>query len=156
MKNRIYESLKTRKPFETCDVFVYVFILILLFTLSIFFVFSPKSESSGFKAEVDGKTVFEFDYTNETYEIFEDFNIDVNLEENTVTIYFDEQRTEYNVLLIDTENKSVKVTESTCSNSRECTRIPAVKDSSGSIYCTPHKLKIVSLSNSANEPVTGA
>ena len=156
MKNDVYESLKARKPFETWDVITYVFILVLLLCLSIFFVFSPTEKSSGFKVECDGAKIFTFNYDDCSYVSTHDFSIDVDLANNTITIYFDHAKTDYNVLEFDLEEKSVKVTESTCSASKECVHIPAIKDSLGTIYCTPHRLKISSLGGTPSGPVTGA
>lgn len=156
MKNDVYESLKARKPFEKWDVIAYVFILVLLLCLSIFFVFTPTEKSSGFKVELDGREIFNFYYDDCSYNSFHDFDIDVDLSNNIITIYFDNAKTDYNVLEFSSVEKSVKVTESTCSASKECVHIPAIKNSLGSIYCTPHKLKITSLGGVPSGPVTGA
>lgn len=156
MKNNVYESLKARKPFEKYDVIVYVFLLVLLLCLSIFFVFSPTEKSSGFKLECDGKEIFTLNYDDCSYVCSHDFTIDVDFSTNTITVYFDDAKTDYNILSFNTTEKSVKVIESTCSASKECVHIPAIKNSSGSIYCTPHKLKISSLDAAPSGPVTGA
>lgn len=159
MKTSVYEELKVRKPFEFNDIFLYSFILMLCLALFLFFIPRSSASSDGFKIIWDGKTVFSLSYADNSYNVDDSFPYEllVDTEKSTVTIFFSEDKSEYNLLSYDLSEKSVKVVESSCSDTKECTRIPAVKNDNGAIYCTPHKIKIVSLSyKQGDTPVTGA
>lgn len=159
MKTSVYEELKVRKPFEFNDIFLYLFVLALCLSLFLFFMPFNSTKALGFKVIYDRQTVFTFYYETKTYTIdnaFE-YSIEVNTENSTVTVYFSDDKSEYNVIEYDAAAKSVRVTKSSCSDSKECTKMPALTSNSGAIYCTPHKLKIVSVSNNTSDiPVTGA
>ena len=150
---------RVRKQFEKNDIFIYMFILILIISLFLFCFLSPSGKSFGFICEYDGEKIFSFRYSDKSYYINENFTgrITLDLDNSTVTIFFDDEKTEYNVIQFDCGENKVKVTDSTCSISKDCTKIPAIVDKKNTIYCNPHRLKIVSLNKeSILIPSTGA
>lgn len=156
-------TTQARKLFYRQDVFVYLGLAVLIFCLFFLFVFPSackQNSSKGFKVLHGSEQVLIFDISLSNY-IFvsEKFSNSVRIEQNektyTVTIYFDEEKTDFNTLIFDIEACSAKVIESTCSESKDCVYSPKIT-TSGSIYCAPHNLKIVPLTDDGFvPPITG-
>ncbi len=160
MKIFVDTNLKKPKTFLKGDLFVYPVLLVLVIILFFAFAF-PKDQNSfeGFKCEVDGQVVFTYLFNSNDVDIENSKKELVSLQKFdfgyliTVKSNLGEER--YNVIKIDSENKTACVFESTCSNSKDCTHIPAI-ESSGAVYCAPHKLKLSPLGNgNFRDPITG-
>ncbi len=159
LKTDIYAKIKARKPFEVNDVLVYFFLLFSVSLLFLFFVFLPSKEgASGFNLYLKDEEIFTFHYQDKSYSIAEGYEnfIEVNLEKNTVTVFLDEYKTEYNVLSFNTDNQSVVMVNSTCSHTKDCVYEPAIS-SFGTIYCAPHHLTVTPVLQGGTEtpPVIG-
>ncbi len=154
MKNDIYGKIKARKPFEVNDVIVYLFLLVLVTLLFLFFVILPKTNvASGFKVIVNDKEFLSFYYETESCVLAENSwaLIDHNKENGTITIYHNADKTEYNVLSYDTDKHIVSMLDSTCSLSKDCIYEPEIS-SNGAIYCAPHKLIVIPISDGKEIP----
>ncbi len=159
MKNSAYGKLSKRKLFEKNDLFLYVFLLVLVVGIFLAVLLSPKQSSFGFNVSVDGKTAVTVKYVDNSVKVNEEFISLVEIDQASlrITIYFGEDKTHFNVIEYSTKEKWVKVSESNCSTSKECVNSPAITSSFGAIVCAPHKLKIASV-NGENSfyPITGA
>ena len=138
------------KIFEKRDALVYIGLACFIFCL--FLIFSlpqacaDNSKNHGFKITVKDQTVALLDANSSTpVSVADDFLTLVEVSSNgdvyTIKIYTDEGRTDYNLVEFNAKEVSVKVTESTCSESKDCVHFPTLYNS-GSIYCAPHHLKI--------------
>lgn len=155
MDNLTYNRIKNSKPFVIKDVLLYT--LILVFTATLFLIpLLSKNNRNGFIVNYEGKEIFRYYYSEKEYSVTP-FNgrIEITEEEffSTVKICFGDSDTEYNILLIDNENNSVVMKDSTCSKTKDCTYSPKVSDN-GAIICAPHKLKITPVGGN-KELVTG-
>lgn len=159
MKKNIYTKIKTYKPFEFNDIFLYSFILLLVFVLFLCFVIVPQTKQAvGFSVEINDKKVFSLNYSTREYIIENDFihYIEVDKEQNTVIIFLNDEKTEFNKLLFDANKKTIKMLETTCSNTKDCLYEPEISKT-GIIYCAPHKLKVLPINNefTPSPPVIG-
>lgn len=151
-------NIKKQKIFSPFDIVIYLSILIGVFFLFFFFVIlPPNKDSQGFKILVDGKTIACYTYSNSRFEVVDnDFNGKLVFDEqnNTLTVYLNQNLTDFNVIKIDNANKTAKVIEANCSSSHDCVYTPWLKENSA-IVCAPHKLKIVTITSSPTPPTTG-
>ena len=157
MKSNFYEKIKRSKTFEFGDIFIYLCLLLLVTALFLFFVIIPrKEETKGFKVLLEDKEIFTLSYTDESYAILDGYSeqVEVDTENNTVTIYYSKDKTEKNVLSYDVEKHSVYMFDSNCSNSKDCTYEPAIS-TSGAIYCAPRKITVLPLTSNSEPPIIG-
>lgn len=160
MSKKIINEVRESKPFKRGDIIVYISLILVVFFLFLFFTIIPYSSDtdSGFKIYVNGIETARFYYSSLRLEIVDKESVctfELNEKKTVLTVYFDNEKTQYNVLSIDPENQSVKVSNANCSVSKDCTFSPPVKNN-GAIVCVPHKLKITPLySNEIAPPVTG-
>ena len=158
MKKSLFKRIKTSSLFYKKDIFLYLFVCVFVLALFFGFVFfADASTPDGFKAIKGGQTVFSFNFDKNDLTVSQDFTNLVKVENSqnliTVTVYTDDKYTDYNVVEIDKVNLTAKVTDSTCSISKDCVRSPKIKGN-GAIYCAPHDLKIVGLGGFV-PPVSG-
>lgn len=160
MKKREISEIKSLKPFEFNDLFLYAFLIIAVLFLFIIFVISPnKKNAEGFTVKKGENTVCTFTYLNQTLSVNSDY-INLVVSEKTdggfiITVYTSNDKSGYNELTVDTTAKTVKVSKSTCSVSKDCVYSPAIGND-GAIYCAPHDLKIIPTNGSGYvPPVTG-
>lgn len=155
MKNEsgeVFIKTKNKKPFERGDVFLYSLVFALIIILLCLFVIFPKQKNSaGFKVYKGESLVLTYTYGNNLKVSF-NWQDSVHYDENssTITIFFENGK-EFNKLIINESKKSVKMLESTCSDSKDCVHSPAIS-SGGMIYCAPHDLKILPLQKTSNTP----
>ncbi len=144
------------KLFYKKDVIVYG--LLILFICSLFFAFilpstfKDKSQANGVKITVHNQTILTHSYGTDDFNIDNEWKDEITITEKNgnffLTISFGET---FNTVLINEKTRSVKMHESTCSSSKDCKYLPEIKNS-GSIYCSPHDLKITSLTESGYIP----
>lgn len=143
---------KTSRPplFAARDVFVYLFIIVLVCSLFFFFVILPKKTvAKGFIVTIEGKQAFYLEYARpESCRVFEDFTdvIRVSLTENTVTISSFTEENAVNVLAFDCEKRTVRMSQSNCSHLSPCTSFPAISET-GTIICAPRKIIVKPVAN---------
>ncbi|MBQ9734608.1 MAG: hypothetical protein IJV95_01995 [Clostridia bacterium] len=156
MKTKDYISLKKAKPFEFNDLFIYLAVAITVVALFLAFVIFPDGNKNDGFCVYKGKTqVLTFYYDGKLLDVNEQFFIQQDDVKNGIylTVYHTQDKNSYNKLYIDLIAKSVVMVDSTCSNSKDCTHSPAIKNS-GAIYCAPHDLKIVPIDGDGRIPPT--
>lgn len=159
MKNDIYGKIKARKPFEINDFFIYLSLFVLVALLFLFFIILPNSQDAkGFTFLLNDKEIFSFYYDSEEFSVLEEYKdfIQVDKINDTVTIYYDKDKTDFNLMSYSAQKRGVVMIDSTCSKSKDCTFEPAIY-SSGTIYCAPHGLIVLPIGGNANTtpPVIG-
>ena len=159
MRDNIFNSVKVRKSFEAIDIFIYLFLLIIVFVLFLCFVILPHTKSAeGFLIAKNDTTIVTFNYSSGKCSIDSEYENLVILDEDncTITVYTDEKKCEYNVIVFDSEKKIVRMLDSTCSSTKDCVYEPEIS-ASGVIFCAPHDLKVLPLSDnfSPTTPIIG-
>lgn len=158
MKNSTLIDIKNSKLFKPFDIIIYVLVFILV--LSLFFAFSifkNKDSLSKFKVEINNKTIMTFDYQNglDGFSFFYGYEnlVLINQNDNIIEckIYINQDKIDYNTLLIDLEDNSVKMKDANCKN-KDCAHFSKLS-SGGSIVCVPHNLVISSLNTSPNKDI---
>lgn len=146
--------------FLKSDLIVYTLLLVVLVCLFLFFVIIPQSASQkGFNVTLKGKSIVTVEFSSSTPKISDDA-IDFVTTENyengfLITVYFNEEKTDFNKIYIDLSEKSADVIESTCSVSKDCVYSPKIKIN-GAIVCAPHSLKISPIGKDGfSEPIVG-
>lgn len=146
-KPDLAEKVAKSKPFTKKDLLIYGFAFVL-FCLSLLPLFlNNGGNNAGFEVYVRGEKAFTYYYGGERFaeeKFFE--RTEFNEEEHTLTIYFNDEKTEYNVLVIDDESKTVRVKASTCKN-HDCERME------NDIYCAPHFLRVTGIKKSKDVAV---
>ena len=158
-----FEQIKTSKPFKIFDLFLYCFILILVVVLFSVFVFFPANANlvnSGFKVILHDKQIFTFDYHTHTYSLLPDYTDLIDIEDlgegiYNIKIFTDQNKSQYNLLTVDSKSKSIRVADANCSISKDCVHMKELKNSDDLLICAPHKLKVLPLNSGYKPPVTG-
>lgn len=162
LKRKNFAQIKSEKPFRSGDVLIYSALLLIISVLFAVFIIFPSvnaSDSTGFEIEINGKTVCTFTYADKKLTVNDGFVSLVEYEEAEnglkITVFTSSEKEDFNELFADFSKKTVKVTDSNCSVSKDCVFSPAISNS-GAIYCAPHGLKIVPLGNNGfTPPITG-
>ncbi len=150
------------KLFCKSDILVYAFIIVAIALLFLFFIIIParveNRKTTGILVEQNGKTVFTYTFSGYTFDVSKAFSDYVEITKtnntHTVTVFSNENKTEYNVISIDNTNKTVKMSDTNC-RSGQCTYMHALSNG-GIIYCAPRALKISLVGNGGFTPaVTG-
>lgn len=146
-KHNIAEEVAKSKPFYRKDLFVYGLIVILLGLALLPLFLTENGENIGFEVYIRGEKAFTYYYGGEKYaeDKFSD-RTEFNAAERTLTIYFNDEKSEYNVLVADDAGKTVKVISSTCEN-HDCERMQ------NEIFCAPHFLKVTGIKKSKDVAV---
>lgn len=134
-----------KKPFKKGDIIIYTIIVVVAITL--FLVGSLNTKPRQYiSVLLNGKEIFTADLENRSYNI---------LSEEITLIDKDTFKVEtgkgYNIFYIDWQNKDVRVTQSNCSTSHDCTYM-SLKN--GDIICVPHGL-VIKVYGKVPEPVIG-
>ena len=115
------------------------------------FCASAAGSAQGFRFVYNGSVAAEFSFSG-GFSVYEGFEENFEQTENGVYFYPDaENRAEYNLIVIDEENKTLSVKETTCAG-RQCLS-QSVSVNGGFIYCAPHGLKISPIG--FTDPTTG-
>ena len=146
-KHNLADRVTSVKPFCKKDLIVYG-LIVILFGLALLPLFLRKDgEDIGFEVYIRGERAFTYYYGGEGRAESKFLNrTEFNAEERTLTVYFNDEKTEYNVIFADDAGKTVKVISSTCEN-HDCERMQ------NEIYCAPHFLKITGIKKSKDVAV---
>lgn len=152
------KDFKSDKPFLQADILIYS--LIILSVLLSFLLIFPSNRTSaygiyGLDFYCGNELAATYRFAERKFSIKNGFTDKVFIDENKITVYFNENQTEYNVIEIDDEHKKASVIYSTCAG-HDCEQTTVSKNG-GFIYCAPHKLKVVICGDVGNysDPVTG-
>ena len=158
LKKFDFATLKQRKFFEIFDLFLYFFISIIILILFFSFVIFPnKNNHLGFKCIYNGEVLFSYEYSTQELKTHNNnliWKVEHKAFENKIVVYYNNEKTQFNIISYNNEKKFVDVTESTCSTSKNCVHSPSITNV-GVIICLPYNLKIVPLSNNFQPIVTG-
>ena len=110
-----FEQIKTSKPFKIFDLFLYCFVLILVVVLFSVFVFFPANANlvnSGFKVILHDKQIISFDYHTHTYSLLPDYTDLIDVEDlgegiYNIKIFTDQNKSQYNLLIVNSKSKTV-------------------------------------------------
>ena len=133
------------------DFFGYLMFLIILFC--IFVIFPKNKDSSGFKVYKGESLVLTYIYGGDLT-ISNQWLDKVEFDKTNTIITINLDKNQFNQLVINESNKTVKMLESTCSDSKDCVHSPAIS-SGGMIYCAPHDLKILPTQKTNAPPSVG-
>lgn len=157
MKEKIFDRIRKSKPFEIKDIFIYSVALILVAGLFLSLLgFNKTDDISGYKITVKSEVAVTISFIdgvmvdpafNELVLVKQDGNV------FTITVYT-KDKSGFNEIIYNLAEKYIYVSESNCSESKDCTHFPKLIIS-GSIYCAPHQLKISPLNNGFKNPVAG-
>lgn len=145
------EQAKRDKFFRLWDLLVYgiVVLLIVVFFIAVFFI---DSDDSFIEARYDGELAFTYSFDSDELEIALDDNVRIQSEDgDALTLVFctdggsyeEGALSGYNIIEIDKSARTVRVTGTDCSNSRDCMSMSIGGGPvSVIIYCAPHNLVI--------------
>ena len=153
-QNRLNEE-KSNKMFKMADLFVYGLILALIVGLFIGFVFTKSSKDIDvIEFYQKDEKIIEYSFKlDELNIIFNQENIDVIKKNGNYYITIKDGE-KFNFLEINTENKKIKVKETNCSKSKDCTHMSITKEGDV-IICVPNKLNIKVKTKDVQKPITG-
>lgn len=140
-------EVKADKGFKIRDLAVYGAVILIIAVIFIaVFVTRDTSPLKGVKIYTDEVLVFEYNFTNGEYKNYAPQSVilsdsEESSAENSLKIKITANGG-YNVVEINTKERAVKVTEADCGK-RDCVYTAAITNSSGMIYCSPHKLRIL-------------
>ena len=159
MKKKTLSRIKSSKPFEFNDVFIYLSIIFAVLVLLFIFVFFPSTKKyDGFNVQVGNKTILTYSIdqkeVNVSLEYKDKILIDETEEQITVTIYLSQDKSAFNVIVFDKIAGYAKMLDANCGG-KDCVAFPPLQNS-GVIYCDPHDVKILPIGASGFiPPVTG-
>ncbi len=143
MSGKIFQRARSGKFFKRADLIVYAAVIIVVVVLLLVFLLPPKDALTEFEVTYRGARVLTYDFGG-GLDISEEFASSVAVSQQdgglSVTITTEDGQ---NTFFIDTVERSVKMTDADCSVSADCTYMPALTDSGGSIICVPNHLKIL-------------
>lgn len=155
--NRL-EEVKKRKPFAAGDIIVYAALALVVIALFCVFVFfRGESEAEGFVFEREGEILYTYEFSRGGVisAAGKDF-VSVKEEEGGVFVTVrTKDQTGYNLVYIDREERTARVTEADCSRTPDCVYTAPIQAGRGVILCVPHGLKILPLAGEDFSPSTG-
>ena len=123
-----------------------IFCVLVIVTI-VFFIVPTAQKTNKFEATINGKKVFEYDFTSGNYSIYDSTKVEV-IEEDKFKFISDSG---YNILKVDRQNNEATVCETDCGITKECTKMLL---SQGSIICVPHNL-VIKFSGEITPPMVG-
>lgn len=145
-------DFRNGKFFVKRDAIVYAFLLISIIALFIIFAIAPSTAANGFYVYVQDELVLTVKYGESPVVNNDTDKATVVIDGDDYYVYFNAEKTDYNKITVNADG--AKITDSTCSLSRDCVYEPTIKNG-GAIYCVPHELKIVPITATATPPLTG-
>ena len=143
------EQVKNSKWFKPWDILVYGLLAAAIVALILVFALSGKDgELDGITISYKGEKIFNYYFSQGTYEVLSADNIEVTKENDGLLelIFHTDGGGGFNNITIDKKEKSVKVTASNCSTHKDCVYTQALSSNrSVPILCTPHALSIAPL-----------
>ena len=145
--------------FYKSDFLVYLILAAFIALLFLFIILPTIGQSKGFTVSRGKDTILTYTHgeinpitVNPDYEnIVEISKTDKGY---SVKIYLSTEKVGFNTVFFDTVLRTAKVTDSNCSERKDCYHSPAISNT-GSIYCNPHGLLIKPIGSTADTPITG-
>ncbi len=144
---------KNKKIFYLKDLLVYLSAIAIVLALFCAFVIFPKTSKSftGFNLSVNNDIALSVSFDGQVNVSSEYVNlIDYVKDGDSIilTVHSNVHLDGYNKIVIDLKNKTALVSESNCSNSKDCVYTPKISNT-GAIYCAPHALKISAIGSAS-------
>ena len=157
MKDRI-EQEKSNKFFMKWDILIYSILALLIVGLFLgVFLTRDKNEITGFTITYDNAQVLKYDFDNDSLTYAPEY-IAVEKVSNTeykFTFSLNEDKSDYNVIIVNLSNRTIECEDADCSLSKDCTHMKISK-MGDTIICVPHKLMITPIGKSEiSDPVLG-
>lgn len=150
---------KNNKAFKKADLLLYGIIIMVVAILFIVFVFVNNDEGlSGIEVYISDELVLAYDFSSDEFDY--DNNSETIVIKNVadgyrVTLYEDEDKDHYNIILIDAKNKKITVEDANCSSSKDCMYM-SIEKASDLIVCVPHNLIIKGVGEQEiGDPISG-
>ena len=147
-----FKELKSSKPFYPSDIIIYCIVAVFTGVLFLAALFAPnRYAAQGFDIYYNDIPVAEYAFSGG---LTVKNGYERHFDRTDEGVYFypnADDRSEYNLIVFDSEKKTAKIARTTCTG-RECASL-TVCETGGFIYCAPHKLKI--LPAAITDPVTG-
>ncbi|MDE7439338.1 MAG: NusG domain II-containing protein [Clostridia bacterium] len=142
------EQVKKDSGFKLFDIIIYGAVLVLVAVLFIvLFTTRDKSTLTGIRIYVHSQVVFEYEFGGEPQ-----YTDSVEVREDGNGIYVTILNgNDKNVVFIDNNRKTVKMTEANCKG-KECLYFAAMDNNSDFIYCSPHGVKVEPLKQDLDNP----
>lgn len=154
----IFQSIKESKPFFKKDLIVYL--LVILLTVS-FIVIVNITSTPNDKVEClyNGQKVFDYDFAVNNLKLYSVDGVTVTQNTDGDALYLTLTYSDggFNKVKLDKKQKSASVSESNCSQSKDCVHSPAIVKSGQSVICVPHGLVLKSANTvgTPNQPSVG-
>ena len=156
MSAKIFSRARESGFFRKWDILVYVAVALIAAVLLAVFLVPEREALDAFEVFYDNERVLRCDLGSGEIAVEENFADAVSVTEGegglTVTVSTERGT---NVFYVDIGARSVKMTDADCSVSEDCTYMPALTDSGGSIVCVPNRIKILPADTAVQPPVTG-
>ena len=135
-------QVKADKGFKLPDLIIYCALLVLV-AVTFIVVFTTRDDSplKGIRIYVKSEIVYEYDFKNGQRTINGKFTQIISQDDDLIVLKITTGGDGYNLVQVNKKG-TVKVTEANCGKN-DCVYTPQIKNSSGIIYCSPHKVKIV-------------
>ncbi|MGN0805163.1 MAG: hypothetical protein ACI4MS_07245 [Candidatus Coproplasma sp.] len=145
MSKKKIDDVKGDKWFRIWDLIVYGVIVLIIASLFLaVFLTADKTPTDGIKINYNGRTVFNYYYAEDKYEIVSQNNIVIeqDTDERLLLTFYTDGKTGYNKIEIDKKVRSVCVADADCSSHKDCVYSPPIKNNSTVISCPPHNMRI--------------
>lgn len=137
------EQVKKDKGYKLFDLIIYgVVLAVAAATLIAVFATRNTDPLSGVRVFVNAEQIFEYEFGGTP--VFSDkgeATVEVEETDGGITLTVRTAGGGLNVVYIDKNKKSVKMTEANCKGG-QCKYFPEMTDNSGFIFCSPHGVKV--------------
>ncbi|MCM1437592.1 MAG: hypothetical protein NC131_00070 [Roseburia sp.] len=139
------DQIKNSKWFSIWDLVAFGVIILTAVALMLAFTLGrDKSSLTGFSVSYRGEQVLAYEFGSDKPTVSDGRYVEIEEGDGGFTVRFTtEDKRGYNVIFVDTRNKTVDVTESNCSSHKDCVHTAKLTDnSSAPIICTVHGLTV--------------
>ncbi len=161
LKGEDKSTKRNNDLFKLPDLILYTAVIVVILALFLIPLLTNSNKNlSGFDLYKNGEIILSVDFNKKEVCFIDEAQkdlIDVTIEKEFLkaTVYQAEDKKDYNVISANLQEKWVQITESTCSNKKDCVHFSPLKSESGVIVCQPHNLKITPRGNNYIPVVTG-
>lgn len=158
MNNSLFSLLKKSSPFKKADLIVYILTVIIVAVAFICVFIAKPQSSSGFTVTVCNQEILAYDFDSGSYTSTECDDVRIIVDESgkdnvTFTIKSGKNFENVNVLSVNANKKSVKITDANCPHGDCLNFTPINKNGDNTfIYCASHDLMITAISASGYVP----
>ena len=153
MTKKTVFKIRNSKPFYPFDLIIYCILALAVTGTLLAVFFTGKNElNKGAYVMFDNSIIAEYRFDGEKFTAKDGYENFFSVTDSGIYFYPDENsHSHYNLIIFDGENKTVRIDSATCAG-HDCEK-QKITESSGFIYCAPHKLKIIPIK--LTDPVSG-